>query len=265
MPGRMGGKRATQRGSRSSQVDAEHNLLLVRGARPRPQGRHGGGADRWLTAPKAPVLGKQAKADLPAAVFGEEFHESLVHEAARADLNCPPPRHRVDPGPRRGLDDRRQGVAPEGHRPRPRRRAQRAPPPGRRRRLRPEAARLHREGEPQGPPPRAALGAVGARRPRHASRCSTADAFASPRPRRRPRRSTKWGAKGPTLVIRRRPTRPRSSRAFATSRACRVLPASAVGVADVVGAGSLVVSEAALEVLEAARPARSRARRGRTS
>ena len=35
---------------------------------------------------KAPVLGKTAKADLPAAVFGEEFHESLVHETARADL-----------------------------------------------------------------------------------------------------------------------------------------------------------------------------------
>jgi large subunit ribosomal protein L4 len=35
---------------------------------------------------KAPVLGKKAKADLPAAVFSEPFHESLVHEAARADL-----------------------------------------------------------------------------------------------------------------------------------------------------------------------------------
>ncbi len=35
---------------------------------------------------KAPTLGKQAKTDLPEAVFGEEFHESLVHEAARADL-----------------------------------------------------------------------------------------------------------------------------------------------------------------------------------
>ena len=37
-------------------------------------------------ATKAPMLGKQAKADLPEAVFGEEFHETLVHEAARADL-----------------------------------------------------------------------------------------------------------------------------------------------------------------------------------
>ena len=38
------------------------------------------------TATKAPVLGKQSKADLPADVFGEEFHESLVHETARADM-----------------------------------------------------------------------------------------------------------------------------------------------------------------------------------
>jgi len=38
------------------------------------------------TATKAPVLGKQSKADLPADVFGEEFHESLVHETARANM-----------------------------------------------------------------------------------------------------------------------------------------------------------------------------------
>ena len=35
---------------------------------------------------KATTLGKQAKTALPAAVFGEDFHETLVHEAARADL-----------------------------------------------------------------------------------------------------------------------------------------------------------------------------------
>ena len=34
-----------------------------------------------------------------------------------------PPRHRLEPRPRRGLDDHRQGLAAEGHRPRPRRRA----------------------------------------------------------------------------------------------------------------------------------------------
>jgi large subunit ribosomal protein L3 len=38
MPGRMGGKRVTQRGLQVFQVDAEHNLLLIRGAVPGPKG-----------------------------------------------------------------------------------------------------------------------------------------------------------------------------------------------------------------------------------
>jgi len=36
---------------------------------------------------KVPVLGKTTKADVPAEIFGEDFHQSLVHEAARADAN----------------------------------------------------------------------------------------------------------------------------------------------------------------------------------
>jgi large subunit ribosomal protein L3 len=38
MPGRMGGKRVTQRGLEVVEVDAERNLLLVRGAVPGPRG-----------------------------------------------------------------------------------------------------------------------------------------------------------------------------------------------------------------------------------
>ena len=41
-----------------------------------------------MAKPKAFTIGKTAKSDLPEAVFGEEFNESLVHEAARADLNA---------------------------------------------------------------------------------------------------------------------------------------------------------------------------------
>src|SRR3954447_22514160 len=37
---------------------------------------------------KATVLGKSSKVDLPKELFGEPFHQSLVHEAARADLNA---------------------------------------------------------------------------------------------------------------------------------------------------------------------------------
>src|SRR5436189_4446651 len=35
---------------------------------------------------KAAVLGKTTKADLPKELFDEPFHQSLVHETARADL-----------------------------------------------------------------------------------------------------------------------------------------------------------------------------------
>src|SRR6476646_7114004 len=41
-----------------------------------------------MASAKATVLGKTTKADLPKEVFAEPFHQSLVHEAARADLNA---------------------------------------------------------------------------------------------------------------------------------------------------------------------------------
>ncbi|HSC21134.1 MAG TPA: 50S ribosomal protein L4, partial [Solirubrobacterales bacterium] len=40
-----------------------------------------------MASAKATVLGKTTKADLPKELFAEPFHQSLVHEAARADLN----------------------------------------------------------------------------------------------------------------------------------------------------------------------------------
>ncbi|MDQ3725609.1 MAG: 50S ribosomal protein L4, partial [Actinomycetota bacterium] len=40
-----------------------------------------------MASAKAPLLGKSGKADLPKELFAEPFHQSLVHEAARADLN----------------------------------------------------------------------------------------------------------------------------------------------------------------------------------
>src|SRR5690349_18322478 len=38
--------------------------------------------------PKAPFLGKSGNADLDDEVFGEEFHMALVHEAVTAELNA---------------------------------------------------------------------------------------------------------------------------------------------------------------------------------
>src|SRR3954466_1118188 len=39
-----------------------------------------------MAAPKAPKLAAQGSVTLDEAVFGERFHESLVHEAVRAEL-----------------------------------------------------------------------------------------------------------------------------------------------------------------------------------
>jgi large subunit ribosomal protein L4 len=41
-----------------------------------------------MAAPKAPYIGKSGNVTLDEAVFGEGFHEHLVHEAARAELNA---------------------------------------------------------------------------------------------------------------------------------------------------------------------------------
>src|SRR5919199_4597190 len=38
--------------------------------------------------PKAPYIGKSGSVDLDDAVFGEEFHMSVVHETVRAELNA---------------------------------------------------------------------------------------------------------------------------------------------------------------------------------
>ena len=111
-------------------------------------------------------------------------------------------RQPVDAHPRRGVDDRRQGLAPEGHRPRPRRRPLGAPPHRRRRGVRAQAAQLHREGQPQGAPPRAARRAVGARRARQPRRG---------RRRRLLRQALHQDRRGGPRQVRRR--RPRAGRA----------------------------------------------------
>jgi large subunit ribosomal protein L4 len=41
-----------------------------------------------MAAPKAPYIGKQGSVELDASVFGERFHGPLVHETARAELNA---------------------------------------------------------------------------------------------------------------------------------------------------------------------------------
>ena len=136
-------------------------------------------AGPWRCAPMAEQGAqgddaRQAGEDRPA---GDRLRRGLPREPRpRGRARRPgrsPSRHRVEPRSRRGLDDRRQGVEAEGHRPRSRRRAQRPASPRRRRRLRPEAALTHLQGQPQGAPARAALGVLGPRdaRQRRGARC----------------------------------------------------------------------------------------------
>ena len=96
MSGRMGGVRVTQLGLVVHDVDVERNLLLVKGAVPGPEERHRRDQEhRLMAAPKAKVLkadvlgGSAAKdVTLDAAVFGAELKRHIVHEVVRAELNA---------------------------------------------------------------------------------------------------------------------------------------------------------------------------------
>ena len=83
MPGQMGNKRAHPEGPRNrrhrrrAQPAADQRL----GSRLAQLDRRG--EDRCL---KRPCSARSTKADLPKELFAEPFHQSLVHEAARADL-----------------------------------------------------------------------------------------------------------------------------------------------------------------------------------
>ena len=90
MAGQMGAHRVTQVGLEIHEVDAERNLLLVKGSVPGPEERHrrdqGGGV---VAAPKAQVLGGSGKdVSLAEGVFAAELKPHLVHETVRAELNA---------------------------------------------------------------------------------------------------------------------------------------------------------------------------------
>ena len=203
-----------------------------------------------MSVAKAPVLGKTTKADLPAAVFGEEFHESLVHETARADLAA---RRRgtasalgrgevamttakawrqKGTGRARvgalGVPHRRGGGAAFG--PKPRTYAVKVNRKARRRAL------------------RAALSV-------HATRGSVAivdgATFSEPSTKQAAEALAKWGPEGSVLVILIGEEELSAAKSFRNIPRVTVLGASAVGVADVIGHASLVVSNAALDVLQA--------------
>lgn len=197
---------------------------------------------------KAATIGKQAKSDLPEAVFAEPYNESLVHEAARADMNA----RRA--GTHSSLT--RGEVAMTGAK------AWRQKGTGR--------ARVGALGVPH----RRGGGNAFATKPRsyvfkvnrkarrkalrsalsvHAERDSIAvlpgNSFSAPATKLAAEGLAKWGAMMPALVV-------ITGDEAAAAKSYRNLPrvsvvtAEGVGVAEIIGHRSIVVSEGALEVLE---------------
>jgi large subunit ribosomal protein L4 len=197
---------------------------------------------------KAAVLGKSSKADLPKELFAEPFHQSLVHEAARADLAA-----------------RRRGTAStltRGEVSFTTAKAWRQKGTGR--------ARVGTLGVPNrfgggvafGPKPRKYTVKVNRKARRRAMRSAlsvhaergsiavlNASDFETPSTKTAAQALAKWGAKSPLLVIV-TAEEVGAMKSFRNLRRTQVLEVGAAGVADVIGAAAVVVSEAALETLK---------------
>ena len=144
-----------------------------------------------------------------------------------------PARHRRDQNPRHGLRRRRQALAPEGHRPCPRRLEPLADLDRRRHRLRPPAALLHLQGQPQGAARRAAQRALAARRARLDRRSSTRRPSTAPKTSQALELLDDWDQPRPDARGARAPRSPPRRSRSATSRAWRSSPHESVGVADI--------------------------------
>ncbi|HWI96046.1 MAG TPA: 50S ribosomal protein L4 [Solirubrobacterales bacterium] len=197
---------------------------------------------------KATVLGKTTKADLPKELFDEPFHHSLVDEAARADLAS-----------------RRQGSAStltRGEVSMTGAKAWRQKGTGRARVGALSSPSRFGGGVAFGPKPRHYTVKVNRKARRkalrsalsvHAERDSVAllDAgnFETPSTKSAAEVLAKWGARRSTLIVL-APEEGGAAKSFRNIPKVEVAEVSAVGVADVIGAASLVVSEKALEKLQ---------------
>jgi large subunit ribosomal protein L4 len=197
---------------------------------------------------KATVLGKTAKADLPSSLFGEELHRSLLHEAARADLAS-----------------RRRGTAStlsRGEVSMTTAKAWRQKGTGRARVGALSSPTRTGGGVAFGPKPRRYTVKVNRKARRralrsalsvHAERDSVAlldaTAYEDPSTKQAAEALEKWGAARPTLVVL-ESEETGALRSFRNIERVTVAEASAVAVADLIGAASIVVSEQALNVLE---------------
>jgi len=201
-----------------------------------------------MASAKATMLGKSGNADLPKEIFSEPFHQSLVHEAARADLAA-----------------RRRGTAStltRGEVSFTTAKAWRQKGTGR--------ARVGSLGVPNrfgggvafGPKPRKYTVKVNRKARRramrsalsvHAERGSVAvldaSAFETPSTKTAAQALTKWGAKNPILLL---VTAEEigAMKSFRNLPRTQVLEVGAAGVADVIGAAAVAISETALETLK---------------
>jgi len=205
-------------------------------------------ADSAAKPVKATTLGKQAKSDLPAALFGEEFHESLVHEAARADLAA-----------------RRRGTAStlgRGEVSMTTAKAWRQKGTGRARVGALSVPQRRGGGVAFGPKPRKHVVKVNRKARRralrsalsvHAARGSVAvfdaGAYEAPSTKQAAEALAKWGPDGSLLVVV-DPEETAAAKSFRNLPRVLVMPAGAIGVADVIGHRSLAISQAAVEILE---------------
>jgi len=194
------------------------------------------------------TLGKQAKSDLPEALFTEDFHESLVHDTARAEANAK----------RRGTASSlgRGEVSMTGAK------AWRQKGTGRARAGALSVPHRRGGGAAFGPKPRGYTFKVNRKARRkalraalsvHADRDSVAvldpGAFSEPSTKKAAEALAKWGARTPTLLVL-DAEEASVQKSFRNIQRITVLPAAAVGVADVIGHRSLALTQAAIGVLE---------------
>src|SRR5882762_6868246 len=197
---------------------------------------------------KAAVLGKTTKADLPKELFAEPFHESLVHEAARADLAS-----------------RRRGTAStltRGEVSFTTAKAWRQKGTGRARVGALGVSSRFGGGVTFGPKPRHYTVKVNRKARRramrsalsvHAERDSVAildaAAFATPSTKAAAQALAKWGARNPVLIVL-TGEETGAMKSFRNIPRITVLEVGATGVADVIGAAAIVISQTALVNLE---------------
>jgi len=198
----------------------------------------------------APRLGKQGKLDLDERVFGEPFHEALVHETVRSELNA-----------RRGGNSStktRGEVAMTGAK------AWRQKGTGRARAGALSTPQRYGGGVAFGPKPRGYTVKVNRKARRralraalsvHAARGSLAvmdpTEWDAPSTKQAAAALAKLKGEGRTLLVLSGEGDDACAKSFRNIVGVRVLAVESVGVADLIGAARLVASEQALERLTA--------------